>query len=93
MGVIDKGGLKNFQTEGDRAVQRLICTTLRAKFPDIAIIGEEDDDRNRYITIISYIMTHNITFYCALRCRAELFDFRYFTGFSPEIIGVSALTF
>ena len=29
LGVIDKGGLKNYQTEADRAVQRLIITTLR----------------------------------------------------------------
>ena len=36
-----------------------------------------------------------MTFYFALRCRAGFFDFRYFTGFSPEIIGFSktALTF
>ena len=34
-------------------------------------------------------------FNCALRSRAAFFDFRYFTGFSPEIIGFSktALTF
>ena len=44
LGVIDKGGLKNYQTEADRAVQRLIITTLRAKFPDVNIIGEEDGD-------------------------------------------------
>lgn len=44
LGVIDKGGLKNFQTEGDRAVQRLIVKTLYAKFPDVAVIGEEDGD-------------------------------------------------
>lgn len=44
LGVIDKGGLKNFQTEGDRAVQRLIATTLAAKFPDVKVIGEEDGD-------------------------------------------------
>jgi len=44
LGVIDKGGLKNYQTEGDRAVQRLIVTTLYKKFPQIAVIGEEDGD-------------------------------------------------
>ena len=44
LGVIDKGGLKNYQTEADRAVQRLIITTLKAKFPGVNIIGEEDGD-------------------------------------------------
>lgn len=44
LGVIDKGGLKNFQTQGDRAVQQLIVTTLNKKFADVAIIGEEDGD-------------------------------------------------
>jgi len=44
LGVIDKGGLKNYQTEADRAVQRLIVTTLAAKFPGVNIIGEEDGD-------------------------------------------------
>merc|ERR1712241_971644 len=44
LGVIDKGGLKNYQTEADRAVQRLIITTLSAKFPGVNIIGEEDGD-------------------------------------------------
>lgn len=42
--MIDKGGLKNFQTQGDRAVQQLIVTTLNKKFADVAIIGEEDGD-------------------------------------------------
>ena len=44
LGVIDKGGLKNFQTEGDRAVQRLILKTLKTKYPQVTIIGEEDGD-------------------------------------------------
>jgi len=44
LGVIDKGGLKNYQTEADRAVQRLIISTLSAKFPGVNIIGEEDGD-------------------------------------------------
>ena len=44
LGVIDKGGLKNYQTEADRAVQRLIVTTLAAKYPGVNIIGEEDGD-------------------------------------------------
>merc|ERR1712227_549274 len=35
LGVIDKGGLKNYQTEGDRAVQRLIVTTLDKIHPDV----------------------------------------------------------
>jgi hypothetical protein len=44
---------------------------------------------------LSDILGHRPTFNSTLRCRARFFDFRYFTGFSPEIIGFSktALTF
>ena len=44
---------------------------------------------------LSDILGHRTTFYFTLRCRAGFFYFRYFTGFTPEIVGFSktALTF
>ena len=44
---------------------------------------------------LSDILGHRTTFYFTSRCRAGFFYFRYFTGFTPEIVGFSktALTF
>lgn len=44
LGIIDKGGLNNFQTEADRSCEKLIRATLAAQYPKIKIIGEEDEE-------------------------------------------------
>ena len=43
LGIIDKGGIANYQTEADRAVERLIVSSLKTQFPQISVIGEEDE--------------------------------------------------
>ncbi|XP_077966954.1 3'(2'),5'-bisphosphate nucleotidase 1-like isoform X2 [Styela clava] len=43
LGIIDKGGLNNFQTEADRSCERLIRATLSSQYPEVTIIGEEDE--------------------------------------------------
>ena len=44
LGVVDKGGIANYQTEADRAVERLIVSSLKTQFPKISVIGEEDEE-------------------------------------------------
>jgi hypothetical protein len=43
-GIIDKGGIKNYQTEADRAVERLIISSLKSEFPNLTVIGEEGEE-------------------------------------------------
>ncbi|KAI1295405.1 putative bisphosphate nucleotidase [Halotydeus destructor] len=44
LGIIDKGGLNNLQTEADRSAQQCIVQSLQKLFPGVPVIGEEDDD-------------------------------------------------
>lgn len=46
LGIVDKGhsSLKDLQTEADRSAQRLIVRRLFRQFPDVKVIGEEDQD-------------------------------------------------
>merc|ERR1712170_320646 len=41
--IEDKGGLKNYQTEADIKIERLLVGNLEKHFPGIAIVGEESE--------------------------------------------------
>uniref|UniRef100_H2YKQ1 3'(2'),5'-bisphosphate nucleotidase 1 n=1 Tax=Ciona savignyi TaxID=51511 RepID=H2YKQ1_CIOSA len=45
LGIVDKvcGGQKNLQTKADTAVEKLIRASLLAEFPQLNVIGEEDE--------------------------------------------------
>jgi len=47
LGIIDKGGIKNLQTEADRSAQRCIMASLNKLFPKAHLIGEEEWDREK----------------------------------------------
>ena len=40
---IDRKGHQDFVTEADRSVERLVRARLAERFPDDAIVGEEDE--------------------------------------------------
>ncbi|XP_052275889.1 3'(2'),5'-bisphosphate nucleotidase 1-like isoform X2 [Dreissena polymorpha] len=42
LGIVDKGGKNDLQTEADRSAQRCIIASLHKQFPNVAIFGEED---------------------------------------------------
>ena len=42
LGIVNKEGIKNYQTEADRAVERLIVSSIKTQYPNISVIGEED---------------------------------------------------
>lgn len=46
LGIVDKGDprLKDLQTEADRSAQKLIVRRLFRQFPEVKVIGEEDQD-------------------------------------------------
>lgn len=44
LGIVNKEGIKNYQTEADRAVERLIVSSVRSSFPAVAVVGEEDEE-------------------------------------------------
>lgn len=44
LGIVNKEGIKNYQTEADRAVERLIVSSIKAQYPNICVIGEEDQE-------------------------------------------------
>lgn len=46
LGIVDKGGIKNYQTEADRAVERLIISSIKAEFPTVTVLGEEGEDQS-----------------------------------------------
>ncbi|XP_075556368.1 3'(2'),5'-bisphosphate nucleotidase 1 isoform X2 [Dermacentor variabilis] len=41
LGIVEKEGINDLQTEADRSVQRCIVTSLSQQFPKLTIIGEE----------------------------------------------------
>ncbi|XP_077561587.1 3'(2'),5'-bisphosphate nucleotidase 1 [Haemaphysalis longicornis] len=41
LGIVEKEGINDLQTEADRSVQRCIVTSLSRQFPKLTIIGEE----------------------------------------------------
>lgn len=41
LGIVEKEGINDLQTEADRSVQRCIVTSLSKQFPKLTIIGEE----------------------------------------------------
>jgi len=41
--IEDKGGLKNYQTEADIAIEKLLVGNLEKHFPGVTIIGEESE--------------------------------------------------
>ncbi|GLG93067.1 hypothetical protein R5R35_001996 [Gryllus longicercus] len=43
LGIVEKTGKNDLQTEADRSAQRCIITSLSKQFPSITIIGEEDE--------------------------------------------------
>jgi 3'(2'), 5'-bisphosphate nucleotidase len=46
LGIVDKGGKNDFQTEADRSGQRCILASLHKVFPKVSLFGEEDVDPN-----------------------------------------------
>ena len=42
LGIVEKTGIADLQTQADRSVQDCILKSLREKFPGIVAIGEED---------------------------------------------------
>ncbi|KAL4238494.1 3 5-bisphosphate nucleotidase 1 [Mactra antiquata] len=42
LGIVEKGGKNDLQTEADRSAQRCIVASLHKQFPNIAIFGEEE---------------------------------------------------
>ncbi|XP_060577720.1 3'(2'),5'-bisphosphate nucleotidase 1-like [Ruditapes philippinarum] len=42
LGIVEKGGKNDLQTEADRSAQRCIVASLHKQFPKIAIYGEEE---------------------------------------------------
>ncbi|ELT98080.1 hypothetical protein CAPTEDRAFT_156570 [Capitella teleta] len=46
LGIIDKGGKNDFQTEADRSGQRCILASLHRMFPKVCLFGEEEEDGN-----------------------------------------------
>jgi len=43
LGIVDKGGINNVQTEADRKAQLLIVSSFTEQCPKATVIGEEDD--------------------------------------------------
>lgn len=43
LGIVDKGGQNNVQTEADRKAQLLIVSSFMRQIPEATVIGEEDD--------------------------------------------------
>jgi len=41
--IVDKGGLKNCQTQADREIEQLVVGNIEKYFPGVAIVGEEDE--------------------------------------------------
>lgn len=47
LGVVEKQGKNDLQTEADRSAQRCIVASLSTHFPDIKIIGEEEENHTK----------------------------------------------
>jgi len=44
LGIVEKTGIQDLQTQADRTVQMCLSTSLSRQFPGVKVIGEEDDD-------------------------------------------------
>eukprot|EP00914_Ancora_sagittata_P000144 GHVO01000578.1.p1 GENE.GHVO01000578.1~~GHVO01000578.1.p1 ORF type:complete len:314 (+),score=51.54 GHVO01000578.1:35-976(+) len=49
LGIIDKGGKNDFQTEADRSGQKCILASLHRMFPKISLFGEEEADGSEQV--------------------------------------------
>ena len=49
LGIVDKGGLNNLQTEADRKAQLLIVSSLMAQFPEVSSSFDLELFSNQYM--------------------------------------------
>ncbi|KAF2359596.1 Inositol monophosphatase-like [Trinorchestia longiramus] len=60
--IVQKEHAKDLQTEADRAAQRYIVSSLASHFPNITLIGEEDDElKGGEVTALASIEPINVT--------------------------------
>ncbi|XP_070538139.1 3'(2'),5'-bisphosphate nucleotidase 1-like [Ptychodera flava] len=45
LGIVEKTGIQDLQTQADRTVQMSISTSISRLFPGVNVLGEEDDDQ------------------------------------------------